>query len=56
MQCQREAENPVRSKALVLADFLDVVRDLSLEYLLALEAQLLAVLDSEEEIEEDTSD
>jgi len=56
MQCQLEAENAVRSRALVLVDLLDVLRDLNLEDLLVVEEELLAALDSEEEIEEDTSD
>lgn len=50
MQCRQEAEDPVRSKPLVLADLLDVLQSLGIEDLLVVEEELLAALeDSEEE-------
>jgi len=49
MQCQLEDADPVRSKALVLADLLDVLQSLGVEDLLVVEEELLAALDSEEE-------
>jgi len=56
MSCRLEAEDPVRSKALVLADLLDVLQSFGLEDLLVVEEELLAALDLESSEEEDISD
>jgi len=56
MSCRLEAEDPVRSKALVLADLLDVLQSFGLEDLLVVEEELLAALDLSEEDPEDISD
>jgi len=53
MQCHLEAEDPVRSKALVLADLLDVLQSLGVEDLLVVEEELLAAMDPESSEEED---
>jgi len=54
MQCLLEAAEAVRSRALVLADLLDVLQSLGLEDLLVVEEELLAALDSGNSEEEDT--